>query len=89
MIPPIYIVKKGQSVEEIAKAFDLPVSLIVAVNGLTAPVQAGDLLLIPQGSGNLYSVKAGEDKALLCGSEERYAEKNKTERFYPGQKIFL
>ena len=79
-----YQVKMGQSLKEIADYFSVSERLIVRENGLSAPPKAGQILLIPKQRGNAYTVKAGDTKALLCGSEENYAKKNGTDIFYIG-----
>lgn len=88
-IPKYYQVKKGQTIERIAERFSLPPSLLVKENGLKQQVYAGQILRIPIVSGNLYTVKLGDDKTLVCGNEENYRKKNGTELLYPYQKIFL
>ena len=82
-----YVVKKGQGLEEIAAAFSVSVWLLVKENGLTAQPFAGQILRIPDETGNEYTVQAGDTKDLLCGSKERYAQKNGTDIFYIGMKI--
>lgn len=88
-IPRYYKVKQGQTVREIAEAFAMPPSLIVKENSLLQEAEEGQILLIPRDRGNLYTVKIGESKTLLCGSAENYERKNGTSVFYPYQKIFL
>lgn len=85
----IYRVKKGQTLSDIAKTFSRPARLVAAVNGLTEEVREGELIVIPETEGNLYTVRGGESKALLCGSEERFAERNKTDCLYPTQTVLL
>ncbi len=86
--PRLYRVKRGQRLGDVAAAFSLPERAVAAVNGLTEEIFEGQLLILPEG-GDLYTVRGGESKTLLCGSAARFAEKNKTERFYVGQKILL
>ncbi len=82
-----YKVKKGQSLEEIAAAFSVSAWLLVKENGLTTQPFAGQILRIPDEVGNEYTVQAGDTKTLLCGSNEKYAQKNGTDIFYIGMKI--
>ena len=49
---------------------------------------AGTLLLIPPAC-NVYRVRGGETRALLCGSDEAFAQKNGTRCLYPGQIVAL
>ena len=84
-----YQVKAGQSVYDIADAFGVSAFKLAQENALTAPVFVGQILRIPTEKGNAYTVKEGEDKRLLCGSDERYFTKNGTEIFYLGMKIRL
>ncbi len=86
--PALYRVKRGQTAEEIAKTFGIPCRVLAAYNGLRAPPAAGALLAIPPAE-DLYRVQGGETKSLLCGSPERFAEKNATAFFYPGQEVCL
>ena len=85
----IYRVKRGQTLALIAGTFCCPVSLLVRENHLTQEVSEGQVLLIPEGRGNLYTVRGGESKTLLCGSEEEFYKKNGTNCLYPTQKVFL
>ena len=87
--PQFYRVKRGQTLEEIARAFGLPPSLLIAQNNLTSAPEAGQVLLLPQEHGNLYTVRGGESKTLLCGSPERFQERNGTARLYIGQTVYL
>ena len=84
-----YRVKRGQTLKEIANAFACPERLIAVSNSLTGEVSEGEIIVIPQTEGNLYTVRGGESKALLSGSEEKYFEKNGTRLLYPTQKVIL
>ena len=84
----LHRVRKGQTVESIASAYRLPPRAIVLENSLTGEVYEGQILRLPKRQGNLYTAKAGESKALLCGSRENYEKKNGKE-LYPGLKIWL
>ena len=82
-----YKVKAGQTAAEIADYFCVAVRVLVKENGLTAEPSAGQILRIPSAKGNAYTVKAGESKALLCGSEERFVYLNGTPDFYIGMSV--
>ncbi len=84
-----YQVKKGQSLEEIAKYFSVSEWLIVKENGLTVPIFVGQILKIPSERGDRYEVRAGDTKELLCGSAENYAKKNGTDVFYIGMRVII
>lgn len=84
-----YRVKKGQNLLSIAEAFFVPPRFLAVYNDLHEEPQAGRILKIPKQNGNLYVVKGGESKRLLCGSKENFEEKNKTTLFYPGQVVVL
>ncbi len=88
-IPKYYKVKRGDTVRKVASLFSLPPSLIVYQNGLTKEVREGQILRLFQEGGNLYTVKLGDSKKLLCGSEENFLKRNGTTVFYPGQSVFL
>lgn len=88
-IPKYYVVLNGQTTEEIARAFSLPPSLLVRENNLKEEVYAGQILSIPNIRGNLYKVKMGDTKELLCGSEESFEKKNGTKILFPGQTVLL
>ena len=81
--------KRGQTLEGIARAFRLPPRVLAAYNELKSDPQEGQVLRLPQETGDLYLVRGGESKRLLCGSEEKFREKNFTDLFYPGQVILL
>ena len=84
-----YQVKAGQSVYDIADAFGVSPFKISQVNHLKEPVYTGQILYIPGEKSNAYTVKEGEDKRLLCGSEEKYFQQNGTHSLYLGMKIRL
>ena len=84
-----YRVKRGQTLRGIAGAFSCPERLLAACNNLTEEVKEGEILFIPDVEGNLYTVRGGESKALLSGSDERFFEKNQTNFLYPTQKVIL
>ena len=86
--PRYYRVKRGQNLCEIAAAYGVPPRLIAAVNALTGEPEAGRVLILPA-AGNLYTVRGGESKSLLCGSPAAFFEKNRTNCLYPGQKVLL
>lgn len=88
-IPSYYKVKDGQTVEEIARAFGISAFLLVKENGLKAQPHAGALLKLPTERGNAYTARAGDSKALLCGSAENYARKNGTDILYIGMRVIL
>lgn len=87
--PNYHIVREGQTLSALAKAYRLPESLIVKENGLTEELFEGQILRIPKARGNLYTVKAGESKTLLCGSPENFYKRNGTHILYPTQRILL
>ncbi len=82
-----YKVKKGQSLAEIADCFSVSEYLLAKENGLTQAPFAGQILRIPSERGNAYTVREGDTKALLCGSEENYLRKNGTDIFYIGMRV--
>lgn len=84
-----YRVKKGQTLNKIASAFSVPARLIAVENGLQEEVRGGEILKIPAQGGNLYAVRGGESKRLLCGGEEAFLKKNGTRCLYPTQKVLL
>ena len=84
-----YRVKRGQTLKSIAAAFSCPERLIADCNRLTEEVGEGEIISIPRVEGNLYTVRGGESKVLLLGSEENFFAKNKTNCLYPTQKILL
>ena len=87
--PQFYKVKAGQTLQEIADNFHLPVTLIIKENALRQPPQAGEILYLPNVKGNLYTVQAGDSKRLLCGSDENYKNRNGTDILYPTMRVFL
>lgn len=84
-----YRVKRGQTVSSIAAVYGCPPRVLAALNGLKEEVREGQVLLLPEKKYDLYTVRGGESKALLCGSEEKFAKKNMTKRLYPFQTVFL
>ena len=88
-IPNEYQVKEGQTLEQIARAFCVSAFLLAKENALKSEPKAGEILCIPKQRGNAYIVKEGDSKALLCGSEENFKNKNGTECFYIGMRVIL
>lgn len=84
-----YKVKEGQTLLGIAEYFSVSEWLLVKENDLKAPPHAGQILVIPRETGNRYTVRAGDTKELLCGSEENYLRKNGTDVFYIGMRVIL
>ncbi len=89
VIPQFYKIKRGQTVKSVAEAFHLPECALIGFNGLKKEVWEGQILRIPNLRGNLYTVRAGDTKDLLSGSEENFEKKNMTSLLYPGMKVFL
>ncbi len=84
-----YKVKEGQNLREIADYFSVSEWLLAKENGLTGAVYKGQILKIPHEYGNVYIVKEGDTKELLCGSVENYERKNGTNAFYIGMRVIL
>ena len=84
-----YKVKKGQTIYDIAEAFCVAERNIVRLNELKEPLFEGQMIKLPKERGNRYTIRAGDSKELLCGSEENYARKNGTDVFYIGMRIIL
>ena len=83
-----YRVKRGQKLATVARAFGCPPRALAAFNDLSEEIEEGQIIKIPP-CRNLYKVRGGESKSLLCGSEEGFEERNGTKCFYPAQQIFL
>ena len=79
----------GQSLKSIASYYSVSERLLVARNRLTGEPYVGQMLEIPKETGHSYTVRAGDTKALLCGSEEAYFCRNGTDVFYIGMRIIL
>ena len=84
-----YKVKEGQHLKEIAEYFSVSPYLLAKINALKEEPSSGQILKIPVQKGNLYTVKEGDSKALLCGSVEAFEKKNGTDVFYIGMRVVL
>ena len=84
-----HIVKTGQSVRSIAQTYQIPERLLVKENGLTKEPRVGNILLLPKRKGDYYTAQAGDCPSLLCGSEEKFKEKNGGKILYPELKVWL
>ena len=82
-----YKVKEGQTLEGIAAFFCVSPWLLARENGLKSEPRAGQILRIPSMQGNAYTVREGDTKALLCGSDERFEALNGTSVFYVGMSV--
>ena len=83
-----YRVKRGQTLSKIASVFCVSPVLLAKENGITGELSGGEVLYLPP-RGNVYTVRGGESKTLLCGSPQRFCALNGTSGFYPAQKIIL
>ena len=84
----LHKVSNGETLEKIALVYRLPVRDIVKENRLSGEVWVGQVLVLPDRQGDLYTVQAGDSKSLLCGSKENYEKKN-GKSLYPGLKVWL
>ena len=84
----IYKVKDGQSLKSLANELSTTEYALIQANGLKEELFAGQILLLPP-SRNVYVVQAGDTKSLLCGSAEKYEERNGTGIFYIGMRVRL
>ena len=84
-----YKVREGQTVKRIAEYFSVSPYLLAKCNHLEEEPPVGSILEIPTESGHYYTVQEGDSKVLLCGSAEKYSEKNGTDVFYIGMRIVL
>ena len=85
----LHTVKAGQTLRSIARAYQIPESVVVLENGLTGEPYAGQVLILPKKRGDYYTAQAGDTYKLLCGSKENYKQKNGTEILYPQMKVWL
>ena len=83
-----YQVKDGQTLLSVAAYLGVTPYRLAAENHLTMELFAGQVLRVPP-TAAMYTVQAGDTKALLCGSAERYERQNGTKVFYPGMCVHL
>ncbi len=83
-----YKVKRGQTLQTIATGLNTTAYALARENDLKEEVYEGQLLRVPEAR-PLYTAQAGDDKALLCGSEQAYVKRNGTQAFYPGMRVRL
>lgn len=84
-----YRVKKGQTIETVARALQIPPRVLAVANGLKGELSAGQVIELPPKERNLYTVRGGESASLLCGSAQAFQARNGTALLYPMQQIFL
>ena len=84
-----YKVQKGQTLGDIADYFCVAERLLIQENGLKTQPQAGRILKIPSEKGNIYRVREGDTKTLLCGTVENYKKKNGTDIIYIGMRVII
>ena len=84
----LHKVSTGETIEKIAKTYRIPVRSLLLENGLNEEVWVGQVLVLPQRQGDLYTVQAGDSKELICGSIESYEAKN-GKIIYPTLKVWL
>ena len=88
-VPKYYRVKHGQRIKDISLTFGVAAGVLIKENHLTGEPYQGQMLVIPAKRGNRYVAQAGDTKALLCGNEENYYQKNGTHILYPGMSVIL
>lgn len=88
-IPKYYKVKRGQTLRDLSLAFGVAVGVLIRENGLAEELFEGQVLSIPDNRGDRYVAQAGDTKELLCGSDERYFQKNGTHILYPEMYVIL
>ncbi len=86
--PALHQVRRGQTLDAIARAFGTTARCIAYENALREEPAPGTLLRIPAG-GNRYVVAGGESRTLLCGSPAAFYAKNHTNALYPGEEVLL
>ena len=84
-----HVVRKNQTLKDIAEFFCVSERSIILENGLTEQPKTGQILSIPKECGNSYIACLGDSKTLLCGSEAAYEKKNGTKILYPGMRVIL
>ena len=85
----LHTVRFGETLRSIARAYQIPESVLVLENGLKREPFVGQVLILAKKRGNYYTAQAGDDCKLLCGSKENYKQKNGTEILYPQMKVWL
>ena len=90
-----YVVKPGDTLAAVADRYGIPLSYLVASNGLSAPsvLHPGQELVLPQG-GVLHTVRAGQTLADLAAtygvSQEAIRKANGLSgKPLPGQRLFI
>ncbi len=84
-----YRLKRGQSLADVANVYGVPPRVLASLNLLKEEPQEGQVLQIPAERRDLYTVHGGESKAMLCGSEKNFEERNRTKWLYIGQTVWL
>ena len=88
-IPKYYKVKGRQTLQDVSTAFGVAVGVLIRENRLTEELFDGQILYIPAERGDRYVAQVGDTKTLLCGSEERYFQRNGTHILYPEMQVIL
>ena len=87
--PSYYRLKKGQSLADVANVYGVPPRALAALNGLKEEPREGSVLQLPAERRDLYTVRGGESKTLLCGSAENFEKRNGTKCLNIGQTVWL
>ncbi len=85
----LHTIRSGQTLYSIAATYQIPLSVLLKENGLTAAPRVGQVLILPKRQGDYYTAQAGDTPTLLCGSKGNYKQKNGTEILYPQMKVWL
>ncbi|MBE7086874.1 MAG: LysM peptidoglycan-binding domain-containing protein [Clostridiales bacterium] len=88
-----YRVQRGETLFDITNRFNLPITVIIKLNGLKEEVQKGDLLYIEEKDAPLYVVKPTDridELAKICNkTKDEILEENGLPFLYVGAKIYL
>ena len=87
-VKQFHTVRAGQTLRLIAQTYKIPERALARENGLTEEPSVGTVLKLPAPKGDYYTVQAGDNRTLLCGSKENYEKKNGGV-LYPQMKVWL
>ena len=89
----VYRVEKGDTVFSVADKFHTTKELIIYLNALTEDLREGELILVEKVQGEEYIVCPTDSLQKIAQNDKRrsfeIANKNKTDFFYVGQKIYI
>ena len=89
----LYEIREGDTAASVSAEYGVLPQDIASANGFKDFPSVGNLIVIPEKAGEIYTVQAGETLASLCGkfgmSETEFCRLNNCAYVYPTQRVYI